>query len=286
MRFVLALVVMFPLLVAGCAGGGAENAGGRAPLAEGFHGLRLAVYPFYPPIVASRTENLGRVEERLRSVDPAELAGRRRANRVTVDALPFLTETVTGRRFLAATGSRVLVRGQPAEACPAVAVAEGPAGSPRDALVREAMGKCLAQLGEQAGRCGCQVIALDDTVLVPQEELAYATRVSARLFAPDLRLDLLLVAEETPGGEIVLRDIDGEVARLRHRAGGMVSIVFPDTGTRFEGRAIRVGFRRGRIAERIYAATDDGRRLSLLIGFEPAELVEYAGAWLAWPRPG
>jgi hypothetical protein len=71
-----------------------------------------------------------------------------------------------------------------------------------------------------------------------------------------------------------------------HGENDSATLIFLSTERRFEGFRIPVGFRRGRIAERIYLADAQGNRLSLLIGFEPDELAGRAGAWLAWPPKG
>jgi hypothetical protein len=101
-----------------------------------------------------------------------------------------------------------------------------------------------------------------------------------------LGIDLLLVAEETGAGEAILRDLRGPVAHLARGENNRVTLNFLPTGRQFDGYRIPVGFRRGRIAERIYAIDADGNRLSLLIGFEPDELASGAGAWLAWRPEG
>lgn len=51
----------------------------------------------------------------------------------------------------------------------------------------------------------------------------------------------------------------------------------------FRGTAIEVGWRRGRIAQRLYLQDAAGRRVSLLLGFPPDDLAAYAAAWLAFP---
>ena len=123
-------------------------------------------------------------------------------------------------------------------------------------------------------------------VTIPREDTAYATGTSARMRSAALGIDLLLVAEEASGGGTLLRDLRGPVARLVHGENDSVTLSFISSQRRFDGFRIPVGFRRGRIAERIYLADADGNRLSLLIGFEPDELAGRAGAWLAWPPEG
>ena len=145
------------------------------------------------------------------------------------------------------------------------------------------MRACLSARAADQTDCGCQIVALDDMVTIPAGEAGYATGTTARLRAPSLGLDLLLVAEEIDG-QILLRDLRGVVARLTSGDGEEVRVDFPATKTVFQGRRIPVGFRRGRVAERIYATDNGGNRLSLLIGFEPEELAGGAAAWLAWPE--
>ncbi|MEL6197930.1 MAG: hypothetical protein AAFT19_08790, partial [Pseudomonadota bacterium] len=48
-------------------------------------------------------------------------------------------------------------------------------------------------------------------------------------------------------------------------------------------RVVDVGWRRGRIARRLYLQDAAGRRISLLLGFTPEDLEDYAAAWLAFP---
>jgi len=143
--------------------------------------------------------------------------------------------------------------------------------------------EALASLpGDRGTGCGCRLIALGSVVAVPREDLAYATGVTARVVAPSLGIDGVMVAEEEPGQPIVLRDFGGRAGQILRAADGTVTVTFDGAGP-FQGTALPVGFRRGRIAERIYATNDAGERIVVLIGFSPHELAEYAGAWLVWP---
>jgi hypothetical protein len=165
-------------------------------------------------------------------------------------------------------------------------MAGGTPATTRAQVAGQALERCLARLAPQRPGCGCRIVALDDLVTVPREDTAYATGTSARMRSAALGIDLLLVAEEVPGDGMLLRDLRGPIARLVNGEGDAVTLSFIATGRRFDGYRIAVGFRRGRIAERIYVVDADGNRLSLLIGFEPGELADRAGAWLAWPPEG
>lgn len=288
MRQILLMVVFSAALLSGCAGGEAEFRSARQPISDGFHIQRMLVLPDPPVIAAREPADLAVAAGAAGRIDIVKLSRRNLARWVGVDALPFLTATAEGRRFLTAAAPRALARGAPPEYCPAIAVttSEADPSQTREQTVRRALQNCLAVLGPARQDCGCRIVALDDLIAVPRRDTAYATGTSARMRAATLGIDLLLVAEETPLGGMLLRDLRGPVAYLTRGADGAVVLYFSADGRRFDGRSIAVGFRRGRIAERIYAQDADGNRLSLLIGFAPAELADAAGAWLAWPPEG
>ena len=240
----------------------------------------------YPPIIAAQDQvDLPLAIHRAERLDPSNLARRESARWVGIDSLAYLTGTEIGHRFLTARKPRALARGMPAEACPVTALATGATGETRAEVVGRALENCLEQVTPAQAGCGCRIIAVDDVVTIPRSETAYATGTSARLRAPSLALDLVLVAEEAEGG-VLLRDLRGIIARLDYGEGEAVTLRFTGDDAVFVGRRIPVGFRRGRIAERVYAEDDNGNRISLLIGFEPAEQAGRAAAWLDWPSEG
>jgi hypothetical protein len=246
----------------------------------------MAVLP-NPPIVAATGPGDLRIARTIAAhTDLARVSRRESVRWVGVDSLPFLNATEAGKRFLAAAAPRALARGMPKEACPVSAMASGAPSAARADIAVQALRNCLATLAPEHSDCGCRIVALDDMVTVPRKDTAYATGTSARLRVASLGIDLLLVAEQTAPDGMLLRDLRGPVARLKHGEADAVTVEFLGSGRRFEGRRIAVGFRRGRIAERIYATDSDGNRLSLLVGFEPDELAARAAAWLAWPSEG
>jgi len=285
MRSIQLMVVSVIGLLCGCAENSETSGSQRQPLVEEFHLQRMLVSDFPPIIAAQEQVDLPLAVHLAERLDPTSLARRESARWVGIDSLAYLTGTEIGRRFLVARGPRALARGMPAEACPVTALATGAAGETRAQVVGRALENCLAQITPAQAGCGCRIIAVDNVVAIPRSETAYATGTSARLRAPSLGLDLVLVAEEAEGG-VILRDLRRVVARLDYGEDEAVTLRFTDSAAVFVGRRIPVGFRRGRIAERVYAEDADGNRVSLLIGFEPGELAGGAAAWLAWPGEG
>lgn len=231
-----------------------------------------------PSVVVDKSNDLSRVRRMLDRISPNDLAQQSGARRVDANALPWLTGSTEGRAFLAAKTNRVLVRGTPRASCPVALTETGASGIPE--LASKALQQCAAQ---SAPDCGCQLVAAGSVLLVPRAEVEYATGVSARIRVSALGLDGFLVAEESPDGTILLRDVAGVVGKLERGSGDQVTLSLQQASKPFSGVARPVGYRRGRLAERIYATDPDGNRLSLLIGFAPEELAQFAGAWLAWP---
>lgn len=242
---------------------------------------RFLIVPRPPAVAAYEPEEIATARQVMANLNPVNLQAREGARVENANALPWLIGSEAGREFLSKTQSRVLVRGAPREFCPSAVVEAG--AEPVPELAARALRECLAQSPDG---CGCEVIAAGSVLLVPQSEMNYATAIAARIRAPSLGIDGFLVAEEAAGDGILLRDLNGVVGRVKRTGDGRVEVRLGPDQVAFDGRSIQVGYRRGRVAERIYATDADGNRISLLVGFDPTELAELAGAWLAWPRGG
>ncbi|MEL6475912.1 MAG: hypothetical protein AAFR17_01190 [Pseudomonadota bacterium] len=263
----------------------ADQRSRRNQIAESWHSQRMIVLETPPAIVATGPGDLDAARLAAKRADPALLGSRLQAREVGIDALPYLIGSAEGRAFLQASGPRALARGRPAASCPSTSVISRLVATPRADLAGEALQQCLQMLPSSAKECGCEIVAIDNLVTIPRTELTYATGTTARLAIPSRGLDSVLVAEEDESGALLLRDLRGQVATVRAMSRETVELIFTD-GTEFSGQRIKVGFRRGRMAERIYAESPSGERLILLIGFDPSELAGHAGSWLVWPKEG
>lgn len=234
-----------------------------------------------PPIISAKNASDVEVARRLMSrLDPNELNRREGSRIVDANEIPWLSGSPQGRSFLAMQPQRVVVRGEPATSCPIALSVSATRQKAIEDVAADALTSCLKSAGEG---CGCRVVAAGSILLVPRKDATYATGIAARIRAPKLGLDGFLVAEETPSGTTILRDLSGVVGEVKRGDGGGITLSLRGSADDYTGTARKVGYRRGRLAERIYAVNSAGARVALLIGFDPDELAGAAGAWLAWP---
>lgn len=274
----VALCAMAPAILWGC-GDGRDSSlfRGRDSGAEQ-PGQRLLVMEQPPSVAAESRDGLEALGLLLRRLPEFGLENRSDARFVGVEELPFLRQSPAGRAFSAIEGARVLVRGEPAAYCPVAMAVPVPEGA-RVETTLSALRACIDRLATPD--CGCRVLAMDNTALVPRTDLTYAGRITVRAEAPALGLDGLLVAEEGADGTETLYDLTGPVGTVSHD-GDRVDVRIG--GRTFSGTRRLVGFRRGRLAQRVYATDETGARIALLIGFDPDEIAQFAGGWLAWPE--
>ena len=266
-------------ILAGCGASTISQGSARPGNDESLDLQQFLILAQPPTIAATNNAEVTAARQKMAQVKPASLQERLDSRIESANALPWLTGSQLGREFLSISGSRVLVRGAPRQFCPAALIEQGTAPVPD--LAATALKKCLAQSSD---KCGCEVIAAGSVLLVPQKEVNYATAIGARIRSSALNVDGFAVAEEGERGSILLRSLGGEIGRVERSDDGSVTVTMANAAKTFQGRSIPVGYRRGRLAERIYATDSDGNRLTLLIGFDPQELASLAGAWLAWPK--
>lgn len=250
----------------------------RTPTEIGGQSILLLTRP--PQISAEDDADVEIARRLMGNLNPQELSRREGSRIVNANEIPLLSGSPAGRDFLGMQPQRVLVQGRPANMCPTVLSVGAPPDQPLENVTADALKSCLAQ--SDAG-CGCRVVAAGSVLLVPREDVTYATGISARIRARALGLDGFLIAEETPDQRTLLRDLAGVIGEVERGEGDQVTIRLKGSDATFTGTTRKVGFRRGRFAERIYAESGTGDRVSLLIGFDPEELSDFAGAWLAWP---
>lgn len=260
----LAFVPLLALLA--CDGGEPGGSSSRSRTADDLRNQLLVVSPNPPQIAVSDATELDRAARIGANARLERLSKQNGTRRVRADSLAWLTGSVEGRAFLSSSAPRAIARGNPARSCPATGLSTG--AQTRAAAMRSALEQCLGALGSDYPGCGCQLIAIDNALTVPRTEVAYATGISARLIAPALGIDAVLVAEDEPDGTTLLRDLRGPVARLVRSGADGVTLSLIGTEQSTAGTRRALGYRRGRLAERI-RLSDGGL---LLIGLSPAEI--------------
>lgn len=277
--------ILAALAAAGCASfDGAQ----RHDRDLGDLGRQQLVLPAAPPLIDAQdradVERAMRLAERY---DRRALENQRRTRMVEAVQTPLLYEAPAGRRFLAAHGARALAIGDPPEICPAIGLAASEIPAPRGQTAAQALNGCLAMLEQSAAsaECGCRLVALDDTLLADQAAFTYARGVAAQFIGGAAAPKAMLIAEERPeedgSGDVRIWFLDAigprAVARLSQAGRAELALLQGENGAltatrHYRGRWESEGFRRGRLAEKLYLTGEDGERLIALVGYSPAEL--------------
>ncbi len=265
-------------LLAGCA---APRTAGPDPLAE----PRLVRAPSPPAFVSLRPEEDRDVAAAAAAYARALEAGERRARPVGPRQTPILYGSPEGRAFLdLPPEARAMAIGAPPRSCPARVVA----GSSE-----AAMSACRAALAaaDAPDGCGCVIIADGSALIAPEAAFAYAPGVSARILSRAFDLDLTLVAREEAardgGRRLLFHPAPGDRLTVDIAPDGAATATWdgPDGRAVLRGRRIADGLRRGRYAERIAAQDEAGRRILIIVGFEPVEFAVRRRELTRWPDP-
>lgn len=269
--------------------------------------LKKLSLPAVPPEIGAKAPGeIAEAKHEARASRLTGLADLERTERVEGAQLPLFFESAVGRAYLRSGPGRAIARGAPAESCPAFGVAvEQPTV---EGAVETALNSCLeARPSDKRADCSCQLMAADGALLAKRESFEYARAVSVKalFYGKNGRADeSLLIAEERVGPELDatpdaaelarlaagarrlwLLDVKGPVAALDLEADGTATMQ-PMAGERdqlkpsglFVGRWRAEGFRRGRRAGEVALIDADGRKLALLLGYEPAELTQRGAA--------
>ena len=285
-------VVLALSLVAACA----PDTGLQADPDERRLTARLALAESAPPLIVPATGQGDRPpDHEARQLERSALRSANRASRlIEPAAAALLSGTGWGRSWITGKGYGALVRGEPADRCPALTAANAPV---RAIAIETAIAACRHELqswmpssrqGTQP--CGCRLIALDNALLVPLEAFAYAPGTHGRLIGLGAEYAGPLIAREVstgpvPGaGRVVFGDARRSLAEAVLAADGTVSLELLNDGRRFTGRREPIGWARGRQTERLLLRGPDGERIIALIGIEPAVFLRDGPALAAWPR--
>ena len=238
----------------------------------------MAGAPGAPTIIARNDASApGAARSAVRYVT-SRLPGARGLRRLQISEIPYLRRSPEGAAFLNSGFPRALARGAPAARCPAAA-ASPPESETAAAAVGQALAICLPRLSARGAdaSCGCQVLALNDALVAPRRDFAFAPGVTAFMIRGDRGRIQRLVAESEPtpnGGEsVLLRSAAGIVGVLALQDGAAEMRLAADPDIAWRGERRPFGYRRGRLSERITLKADGGRSIRLLVGVETRDAV-------------
>lgn len=288
----LSLLVLTLSLVAACA---ADSGAGRVSNG-GMHTPRLALADSAPPLIVPATWETDQTPGReARQLELLALRSVGQADRlIEPAAAALLYSTRWGRSWITAEGYGALVKGEPADRCPALTAAND---AVRATAIETAIAACRLELQsrlptsrENAPPCSCRLIALDSALLAPLEAFTYAPGTDARLIGLGTDYAGPLIAREVesgtvPGaGRVVFGNAGGPLAEAVLATDGTASLRLLRDGRRFTGWREPIGWARGRQIERLLLRGADGARIIGLIGIEPAVFLRDGPALAAWPR--
>lgn len=249
-----------------------------------------------PDIQVAEQGDLAEARRRAGLASFERLSEQSRSRTVEAARLPFLYESPAATAYLNQTGARALARGEPPATCPALGIADSTDAKVNEEAAVVALSRCLGDLDTGREGCNCKLLALGDVLTAPVEDFVYARGVSATLIGLPGG-DIRLVAEERalPGDDGATRlwflapNGTRAIAELSAEGDALFALVRENNGSleterEFRGRRETDGYRRGRLAERLYLNDASGARLVVLIGFEPAELAERGDDLRTW-RP-
>ena len=228
----------------------------------------------------------------------AALRASETARRVDVAQAPFLVGSAYGRTFLRAEPrGRALAIGAPAASCPAVGLATGEASNRAAGVV--ALQRCFEGLvsipslspTDERARCGCRLIAVGGALLAEPEAFRRAAGVSAVIVDAQSGAIIELSAQtRTRPSDLsasAAEDADQLEATLSGAAsedlfaasGAVANITFSVDGRAtmalgeavYQGKWRAEGFRRGRLARIASLSSRSGKKVVVLVGYEPAE---------------
>lgn len=281
----VAICATIGALLTGCGTVGDNTTRGGIAL----YGLQLALPDAVPMIAAPRDAPGDVAAEAASLASAAAMVAARPARRIEPASAAMLYATAWGRTWLAAPGERSMVAGEPGARCPAMAIAN--AADPITA-VADAMSLCRADLVATGAPddCACRLIAFNDTLLAPLDAFAYASGTAARLIGLGGPLARPLIAREAatsdqPGDSlVVLGDAAGPVATVALSREGRAIMELVDGGRVLSGWREPMGWRRGRMTERLLLRDEDGRRVIALIGVDPEEFLRDGLRLAVWPQ--